>query len=371
MTGPTTGPTTAPTTAPVVRRRTAGWLAVVVLACLVGLYVHRDTFAELRRLAAPAVVLLAVGLLGYGALLAGVIRFLDRFRLLRRRTVLVAFAWGVLVATALAVGANANLTAAFDDGLGVREVSALVTALVAPPVEETAKLLAVPVCVLVAGRGLAGPMEGLLLGSVSGLGFQLYEDIGYAARAAFAHPADDGRGLVSELAGRFLTGIGGHWVYTAVTGLAVGLLLTRGRGPRGTRVLGAVGLYVLAMLLHFGHNAVRLPSTYLVDLVAVVVMVVAVRLAARDQWRRTDEWLAADPAGPATPGERAALRTRWTARRARRSVRRTSGRGAGVILHRRQRAQLARAAALGQAADPGPALRALGRPVPGRAEVPS
>jgi RsiW-degrading membrane proteinase PrsW (M82 family) len=95
--------------------------------------------------------------------------------------------------------------------------------------------------------GVNGPLDGIFLGAVSGVGFTLYETLGphgYVAR--MVEGVGDVYGLELELP-RLLGATLGHVAWTGYLGYALGLAISR-RTPAAYRSL--LGAYAIAALLH-------------------------------------------------------------------------------------------------------------------------
>ncbi|WP_448809556.1 PrsW family intramembrane metalloprotease [Agromyces bauzanensis] len=247
---PTPNPSPAPPiwTAPPVARAGGGVFAAVgiVLAGIVGLLV---------------IAYLALGLgvssLVIGSLLALVplmivllaVRWVDRWEPEPRWALWFAFLWGaaVSVAVALIVDLGVQLVLAFAASQGPDE--ALQAVVQAPFVEELAKGVGVLLLFAFSRSHFDGPVDGLVYAATVAAGFAFTENILYfGAALAEGGAAELGstfvvRGLFSPFA---------HVLFTACTGLAIGIGARRGGGPA---VLGwfLLGL-IAAVLLHAFWN---------------------------------------------------------------------------------------------------------------------
>jgi RsiW-degrading membrane proteinase PrsW (M82 family) len=195
-----------------------------------------------------ALIPLAVVLLG--------VRWIDRWEPEPRGLLIFAFLWGagVAVAAALIVGltiessipVDAVESAAYDFASSV---------IVAPIVEETAKGLGVLLIFLLARRAFDGPVDGIVYAALVAGGFAFTENIEY-----FAIELSDPSGNISSVF--FIRGIlspFAHVMFTAMTGLFIGLA-----AQRGGRWLGVGGFFVglvPAILLHALWNG----ALYVVD----------------------------------------------------------------------------------------------------------
>ena len=161
----------------------------------------------------------------------------------------VAFAWGGLVATAVSIpGSTAleNLVAK----LGSPHLAAgWGAALAAPTVEEIAKALGIVAIVLIARTQVNSVLDGMVYGAMVGLGFQIVEDVVFAMGAvALAGQGDRVQPVVATFLLRgFLSGIWSHTLFGALAGAGIGYLVVRTDRPRrvraGVAALGIAGAW--------------------------------------------------------------------------------------------------------------------------------
>ena len=182
----------------------------------------------------------------YGALLL----WLDRNEREPWWLLLGAFLWGATVATTYASVVN-SLTAFVggwvfqDEALGNMAMASVS----APISEEITKGMAVVGLLLLFRRELDNVLDGLVYGAVVGLGFAWFENITYYLMVA-------NEGYIEVFFNAFgrgvLNGLSGHPTFTALTGLAVGLIRVQRRGK--TRWLWLPLGLGLAMFSHFVWN---------------------------------------------------------------------------------------------------------------------
>ncbi len=178
------------------------------------------------------------------------VRLVDRWEPEPRSLLIMAVAWGAIIAVALTLGVDlllsfvwgANDTVAGDAFAGIVQ---------APIVEEVAKGLGVFVIFASARRAFDGPVDGVVYGALIGAGFAFTENIQYFAISLIEGGAEQTtatffvRGILSPFA---------HVMFTSVTGFALGLAARRGLSARSAVrpwILGMVG----AILLHALWNA--------------------------------------------------------------------------------------------------------------------
>ncbi|MGZ4149621.1 MAG: PrsW family intramembrane metalloprotease [Actinomycetota bacterium] len=265
-----------------------------------------------------------------------------------------AFLWGAFAATALSLDAG-----------GWNQVLALVTtptfaarwapAITAPVVEETLKGLGVVLLYLIARDEVADTMDGFVYGALVGLGFAVIEDVAYFMAAFGGTPA----GVLHGFYVRVLSsGLYGHVLFTALTGMGVGAFVSlRGEASPGRRLAIALGLFALAILGHALWNSPTIdlsPSSasgagWLLFPLAVLVkglpllllVVLTVRLAHRRERRWLDAALSSEVGGEAVSGEELAiLRSPRRRRGAVADMRKRAGRRAADLLARLQREQV-------------------------------
>ncbi|MFI7596281.1 PrsW family intramembrane metalloprotease [Actinoplanes sp. NPDC049681] len=261
----------------------------------------------------------------------------------------LAFAWGGLVATTVSIPGSAAL----DDiiaKLGSPHLAAdWGAALAGPTVEEVAKTLGVVAVVLIAREQVNSVLDGVVYGAMVGLGFQIVEDIVYAMGAvALAGRGDHVEPVITTFLLRgFLSGVWSHTLFGALAGAGIGYLVVRGDRTLRTRlgvamlaVLGAWASHVLwnSPLLRdgLGNGAVALLAVLVLKGLPPLLLIWLLVRAAHD--READYYTAQlatlDDPELVTPAELEALKfgsrrasARWHARvragfRARAAVRR-------------------------------------------------
>lgn len=196
---------------------------------------------------------LSAALVGIGIIQAIVyllfIRFVDLYERESLRYVVPVFVWGFAVATTVSLVFNTIASITISNLAGQQAASVLTAVLVAPPVEETSKGLALLIAFLVAyavarRRGLvefAGVMDGIVYGSAVGFGFAIAEDILYGLQF----------GSETFVVRRIFGGFA-HAAFTSLTGIGIGLIPWV-RGGFLKVLLPLVGL-AAAILLHATFN---------------------------------------------------------------------------------------------------------------------
>ncbi|MGP3971374.1 PrsW family intramembrane metalloprotease [Streptomyces sp. 6N223] len=194
--------------------------------------------------------------------LVGTFRWLDGVAPKSWRQLAFAFAWGACAATLAALvvngllvrlltGDDAVLAPASSDPLDTLELT-----VIAPVVEEAAKAAAVLLLFLHRPHSFHGVLSGIAAAGVTATGFAFTENVLYLGSAVTQDRASDGVGsTVATFFVRVVMAPFAHPVFTALTGLGLGLAAALGPGRRAWRVaLPALGL-AAAMGLHSAWNA--------------------------------------------------------------------------------------------------------------------
>jgi RsiW-degrading membrane proteinase PrsW (M82 family) len=159
---------------------------------------------------------------------------------------MLAFAWGGLVATTVSIPGSAALEDLVAK-LGSPHLAAdWGAALAGPTVEETAKTLGVVAIMLIARAQINSVLDGIVYGAMVGLGFQIVEDVVFSlAAVALAGQGDRVQPVVATFLVRgFLSGIWSHTLFGALGGAGLGYLVVRRDRSRAHRA----GVAVLAVL---------------------------------------------------------------------------------------------------------------------------
>jgi len=335
-------------------REPAFWLYVLLLVATATAAVGQQR--ELLA-AAPAAWALSWALLALYLLpMAAFIYLFDLYEREPLSLVVAALLYGGVCATTLAGAANGGWAAVVARLAGPDFAARWSAALTAPWTEELVKGCGVVLVYLIASGELDDVMDGFVYGAMVGLGFAVVEDVLYFVLL--------GGDLVSVLGGFFVrviaSGLYGHVLYSGLVGIGIAWFVTRrGDASLARRVAVAAALSALAVAAHFLWNSPWLnlfPSGEtlgLGDLGQVVlaaavkgvpflaVLVVLLALARRREAHWLGVAVATEVGGPGIEAaELGALQDPRHRRRARRAMRRVSGRRAAAQLKRLQRAQI-------------------------------
>jgi RsiW-degrading membrane proteinase PrsW (M82 family) len=189
---------------------------------------------------------------------------------------ILAFAWGVLVATPLAIYLNTVWIEAWTRaGFGTVAAS-----MVAPIDEEVGKAVGVLVILALLLPRRINPFQGVMVGFLVGAGFEIYENVSYAANAASAveDPSQSMAAVLETFAVRTSSGFLLHALCTGVVGAGIALALgATTRRARRIGLLATGGLLLIAIVLHalwdlpqlFTSNAAS--ETWAAGLYAVII----------------------------------------------------------------------------------------------------
>jgi RsiW-degrading membrane proteinase PrsW (M82 family) len=172
--------------------------------------------------------------------------WLDRYEAEPPSLLAFAFAWGAGVASFGALVVNTASLQAISEAGGDPSVTVLV---VAPVVEEALKGAAVLLIVLLRRREFHGVVDGLVYAGMAGVGFAFVENVLYLGRGL---ATGGGTGLVAVFVIRCVVSPFAHPLFTAATGVALGLAARSRRAS--TRLLLPVAGFALAVGLHAAWN---------------------------------------------------------------------------------------------------------------------
>lgn len=223
--------------------------------------------------------------------------------------------------------------------------------LTAPIIEEASKALCAAVVLMLGAHALHRISHALMVGMFVGFGFDLVEDLSYAANSALQDLDSDVTGAGGNLILRFFTSVPAHWTYTSLTTVGVLLLLPqfrdRARWSTGRRQAIAFALLLSGPLLHFIWDApgpgAAIPLKILGSL-AYFLVIAVVLLRDERRWviARIDAGRADGEFSTISDDVLDSLPTRRRRRTLQKSARRTGGRAAAKSVKTRQREALDR-----------------------------
>lgn len=171
--------------------------------------------------------------------------WLDRYEAEPPRLLVFAFAWGAVCAAAGALFLNTEFMLALQQ-TGSPDPEAVASVVSAPIVEEGLKGLGVLLVVLLRRREFGGVVDGIVYGGIVGAGFAFSENIFYLGRA-YVEVGDQGLTQVFIL--RCIMGPFAHPLFTACTGIGLGLAVAVMRSAWSRVAIALIG-YAAAAMLH-------------------------------------------------------------------------------------------------------------------------
>jgi protease PrsW len=258
------------------------------------------------------------GVIAFGLVAVAYLWFIhyeDRYTTVPRKLAAAGFVWGAVAAIgAFALLGNDAVMSLYAKTFGASFAFDWGPALTAPIDEELAKAAGILLLLTLAPRLIRSPFDGLIVGALVGLGFQISEDISYAFIGAANAFGDLGAAWTTIIA-RTLASIPSHWMYSGIFGAGLVWFIGRPQVP-ARKGLGA-GLMLTAMLMHglwdassaIGSGSVSawlVPTTVALVLIGLFVWIYETTVPVEREWMR--ELLAPEvKLGVVTPGELDAL----------------------------------------------------------------
>lgn len=276
----------------------------------------------------------------------------------------IAFGWGGLVATTVSAPGSIAIQNMLAKLHSPAFAAAWGSAIAGPTVEEIVKTLGIVAIVLIARAQINSVLDGVIYGSLVGLGFQVVEDVVYAVSAvAAAGRGDDVGPVVATFFVRgFLAGLWSHTLFSALAGAGVASAVVRTDRTVRFRLVVAAACFLVAWACHFvwnsplltveaGDNGYALIAVLLAKgippLVAILLLVRRVRHREADYY--TEQLAALDDPDIATPAELRVLSLGHLRANARRYAYAQAGGPGRRAVRRLQRAQASLALALSRA----------------------
>lgn len=186
----------------------------------------------------------AVIALPAGAIYLTIPRLLDRYDPEPWWVLLGCLAWGGITSCGVAVTLNSLVDEIAREAIGPAMAQVVSTAVFAPIVEETLKGLGILGVFYFLRREFDGLVDGFIYACFIALGFAAVENVVYYARAA----AEGAGALTITVILRGVLAPWGHPVYTAMTGLGLGI--AREATSRSLRIVAPVLGFSVAIMLH-------------------------------------------------------------------------------------------------------------------------
>jgi len=150
-------------------------------------------------------------------------------------------------------------------------------ALAGPITEEFLKLIGVMLLILTARNQFRTELSVLIVGAMTGLGFQVVENLNYTVRSAITFPSDsEVQPVLWDLVTRgVLSGLWTHAAYTAVASYGLALFLFRRERTRAARIGMAVLCFALAWAMHFVWNSPWMEDWFSDDLAGLTLLLLS------------------------------------------------------------------------------------------------
>lgn len=194
------------------------------------------------------------------ALLYGVIFYwLDRYEREPLWLVIAAFLWGAVPAVLISLVGEVWLGTPLIGSRGTFSENLISGSIIAPIIEEVVKGAALLVIFLLRRQEFDGPLDGIVYGSMIGLGFGMTENFFYFADAAEAGGLSQ-LGLVIFLRA-VIFGLN-HACYTGMVGIGFGLARNVSRSQQIKRLSYPLWGLIVAILIHSLHNFGATTASY-------------------------------------------------------------------------------------------------------------
>ena len=169
----------------------------------------------------------------------------------------LAFAWGGLGAVYFAAPANIAIQSLCAKLVSPDFGAAWGPAVAGPITEEFLKLAGVVLVVLVARNQFQTCLSVLIVGAMTGLGFQVVENLWYTVNASMHFPLENQvyPVLLNLLTRGLLSGLWSHAAYTTISSFGVAWFLLHPQRPMAARIGCALLCFALAWAMHFIWNS--------------------------------------------------------------------------------------------------------------------
>ncbi|MDP9901846.1 PrsW family intramembrane metalloprotease [Variovorax ginsengisoli] len=335
-------------------RRAAFWVLTGLIVN--GLFYTLQMFSMGLRVVPVTVLLGLLVWAGYTALFMLAFRALDLLDQHPWEAFLLAFGWGGLGSVFFAAPANLAFQSLCSKLISPEFAAAWGAALAGPTTEEFMKLAGVVLMILVARNQFQTHLSVLIVGAMTGLGFQVIENLAYTVKASMHFPLESQVEpvLLNLLTRGLLAGLWTHAAFSTIASYGIAWFLLHPQRRIASRLAMAIACFTLAWFLHFFWNSPLLEDVFSEELTGLVLLTcvkgIPVLLAAALFWhvaaRENGAYLHA--LGAYFVPERALIADdewlrlgapllRWQARR---EVRRRFGAQAGLLKTRLQREQL-------------------------------
>ena len=243
-------------------RRAAFWLLAVLIVN--GLFYTVQVFSTGFRVV-PVTAFLGLAVWGLYAL-AFILAFraLDLLEQHSPEAFLLAFAWGGFGAVYFAAPANVAIQNLCAKLVSPEFAAVWGPAIAGPITEEFLKLAGVVLLVLVARTQFQTTLSVLIVGAMTGLGFQVVENLSDTVSTSLNFPRESQVApvLLNLLTRGILSGLWTHAAYTTIASFGVAWFLLHPQRPMAVRLAAVVGCFALAWAMHFVWNSPLLEDRF-------------------------------------------------------------------------------------------------------------
>ena len=178
---------------------------------------------------------------------------LDRYSSIPAKAKVVAFLFSGLVSTfAMAAINNDAFRSILAKTVSLEFMQVWSAGATAPWSEEIVKMLPVVLLIGLAPRVMRCAFDGLIIGAIAGLGFQVFESVAYVYGSAAANFGQAEYGTKTLFIRTVMST--GHWTWSALCG--AGLIYLIGRPAEAPRRAFGIGLILWAMFLHWFWDSI-------------------------------------------------------------------------------------------------------------------
>jgi len=243
-------------------RRAAFW---ILAAFIVNGAFHTAHMLALGLRVVP--VTLWLGLLvwgGYTLVFVLAFRTLDLLEQHPPEAFMLAFAWGGLGAVYLCAPANNAIRSLCAKLVSPEFASVWGPAIAGPITEEFLKIAGVILLILVARNQFQTYLSVLIVGAMTGLGFQVIENLTYTVNASMHFPLENEVApvMLNLLMRGFLCGLWSHAAYTTIASSGLAWFMLHRERPVWTRAAGALLCFSFAWAMHFLWNSPLLDDIF-------------------------------------------------------------------------------------------------------------
>ncbi|MGJ7487433.1 PrsW family intramembrane metalloprotease [Variovorax sp. LT2P21] len=243
-------------------RRAAFWLLVVLIVN--GLFYTVQVFTTGFRVV-PITAFLGLFVWGLYAL-AFILAFraLDLLEQHSPEAFLLAFAWGGFGAVYFAAPANVAIQNLCAKLVSPAFAAVWGPAIAGPITEEFLKLAGVVLLVLVARTQFQTTLSVLIVGAMTGLGFQVIENLSDTVSSSLNFPRESQVApvLLNLLTRGILSGLWTHAAYTTIASFGIAWFLLHPQRPMAARLAAVVACFALAWAMHFVWNSPLLENRF-------------------------------------------------------------------------------------------------------------